>query len=119
MSSCGCFSRNARPLLFVDDIRDPGDEERNGKCLIRMFVEDRVVQPDDVVVVVLDLSLSGVMRLDGMRTEVAVSERLSVLMSGPWLVDVLRRKRRGQEQIRTGNDERRDAGQRPNHALHY
>jgi hypothetical protein len=49
----------------------------------------------------------------------AVSDCLSLFVSGPRLVDVLRRKRRGEEQIRTGNDERHDAGQRPNHALHY
>ena len=66
-----------------------------------------------MVIVMLDLGWIGVMCLGRVRPEVAVGDRLVV--PGVMLVDVLRRERRCEQQVRAGHDESRGAGQGPNH----
>ena len=82
-----------------------------------MFIEDRAVQPDDVVIVMLDLGGVDVMRLSRVRPEVAVGD--GMVVSGLRLVDVLRRERRGEQQVRARHEKSGGAGQRPNHRWHY
>jgi len=113
------LGRNTRPLALnrkVGDHRDGG--EWNGRCLKYMFIKDRAVQPDDVVILVLDLSGVDVTCRGRMGPEMAVGDRMVV--PGLMFVDVLRRERRCEQQVRAGQKDCRGAGQRrPNHGLHY
>ena len=68
-----------------------------------------------MVVVMLDLSRIGVMRLSGVRSEVAVRYDVFVVVPDSSLVDVLRRERRGEQEVGAGQKDCRGARQGPNH----
>ena len=114
------FSRNTRPAVLGGDVfRHVIGDERNGRCFVGMFVEDRAIEPDDMRLVLFDLGRFFVMRLSRMRAEVAVCDRVIVVVPGARLVHVLWGKRGSEQQVRAGYEQRCQTGHRANHALHY
>jgi len=94
--------------------RDEGDDgEWNGPCFKCVFVDDRAVQPDNVLPVVLDLGAVGMVRLDRMRVEVTVRDPVMVVR--PRFVDVLGCERGREQEIWPGHNERSGASQGTSH----
>jgi hypothetical protein len=79
------------------------NRRRNGRRLVERFVERRAVEPHDALVVVVEFrrirEIGMVVSLQVVRGKVAVRDCVFVLVARPWLVDVLRgkRRRKGQE----------------------
>jgi hypothetical protein len=81
---------------------------RGGRRAVRRFVEDRAVEPDDVFHVVLDFRDVVVGDVDLVRPEVAVGDRVVVIVPGARLVHVLRRQ--GRREGHKRRDEQQGGG---------
>lgn len=64
---------------------------RNVRCFVDLLVEDRAVEPDDVLDVVLDFGGIELVQRPIVGRKMAVRERL--IVTRPRLMDVLRRQR--------------------------
>ena len=77
--------------------------------MIRRLVQDGTVEPNDVLVALLDFGRVGVtvVFVDVVQCEVAVRDRVLAIASGPRLVNVRRRQSRREGQERNDEDEAR------------
>ena len=109
-----------RPMLD-----DRNDRERDRKCrgngrrLVERFVERRAVEPHDAFVAVVEFGcvreIGMVVALEVVRGQVAMCDRMFVLVARSRLVDVLwgQRRRKGQE--RRDDEQRSGTRHRMNH----
>ena len=111
--------RDGPVTLELDRLVADGDDQRRRPDFVDSLMKDRAADPDDVPVVVFDFRpFSGVV-IEGVqvvRREVAVGDRVFVLVAGARLVDVHRRQRRSERHERSGYEQRSHAGHRTNHA---
>ena len=62
--------------------------------MIQRLVKNRAIEPDDMLDVGLDFGdVIALKNARLVRPEVAVCDRVSAIVPGTWLVDVLRRQR--------------------------
>jgi hypothetical protein len=118
MGGCRIVVRRHGPRAFgVDWFEAERHGRQGGKHLIRRFVKGRAVNPDDVIVVVIEFDLHGVfMSFEMVRGEVAVRDCVRVVV--PWfgLVDVRRGQRRRERQVRSDDEQGGRTSPRGNHA---
>src|SRR6266571_3361452 len=90
-----------------------GNEWERRIDLIRGLVESCALQPDDARRALLDLRTLRLVRLEMMRFEMAVNERVRMASAG--LVRMQRRKRRTKDEERRDYEPRRHASNRTKH----
>jgi hypothetical protein len=98
-------------MFEPDGFKADRDRRRNAIGSIRRLVQRRAVEPHDVLAVVLELGDAGVAIeiVDVMRREVAVGDRVVVLVSRARLVNVGRRERRCKDEKGPADRESRQA----------
>ena len=102
-------------VVFDDDpARGDADRRADGRRdehvtdeVKRTFVENRAVQPDDMIVVVFDFRGAGAVMVEAVRPEMAVGRSA--------VVNVLRSQRRRKQQERDGDQQGCRTCDRPNH----